>query len=253
MSAGPPSAAQLLEDLGEDERAREGGADLHLRAVGELLGLGLDVVGGGPGCGRAAAGGGRRGGGIAAEAGRPDGGAGDALAGRGRRALAGDVGGRRGLRAGALGLGDGGLAPLLGLGDLALLLGLGLLGRPDRGLGLRLLLLGAPLVGDRDLLADLRRARLGRPRARPARRTRCCRRGPAVWACRCSLGRIFPERPDPNLVGDLRGRDRGQRAEPGEQAGPHQPLDHVVVRHVGRVYAGRRRDALRGRRRSSRR
>ena len=159
---------------------------------------------------------------------------GRACAGLGRRA-----------RARCSGLGGGGLLALLGLAPLALLLGLLLLGGGDGVLRLGLLLLGAALVGDR---AAPRAARAAR-RLGVACGLACAPSSPDLR----SLGGIFPECADPNLMRDLRGRDRGDRAERREQARPHQPLDHVVLGHVaGSLSTDAAGMRLRGRRRSSR-
>ena len=50
-----------------------------------------------------------------------------------------------------------------------------------------------------------------------------------------SLRRIFPEGAALNHGGHLRGRDRGEGAEAGEQARPDEALDHVVVGHGAAV------------------
>ena len=80
---------------------------------------------------------------------------------------------------------------------------------------------------------------------RPARRSvRDRRRQPAGshscvrWGSSLSLRRIFPKDAAENHSGDARRHDRGQGPDAGEQAGPGQALDEIVV-HGGGVYAAR--------------
>src|SRR3954468_7900763 len=70
---------------------------------------------------------------------------------------------------------------------------------------------------------------------RRSRRASAPATGPPSSGCggRRSFGRVLPEGAAPDDGRELRGRHGGQRPDAGEQPGPDQPFDDVVVHGQG--------------------
>ena len=191
----------LLEDPGEQERARERGGHVQLGLLGPFDG-GRGGGGrrtrrrSGPAAAASALGSPPRPG-EATAAPETGAGRGGRTASRPRRVAAAAA--PRAFSASAAAAS----AALVRLAPLALLLGLFLLGLGDGLLGLRLLLLGAALVGDGELLAQLGAARLGlgadRVRIWLTREDLPRRRGPKSGAPPSS-SRSRPGRPAPRAA-----------------------------------------------------
>src|SRR4051794_4389879 len=214
-----------FEDLGQQERGREGDPDLDLRLVGERQ-VGERVVGGdGTRAGAQLSGGDgtacrgdRRGVGVRTQArgghgrGRDGGGAGRRLLG----GFAGLRGGRLGLRAGPGRLLGGALLALLRLGLLALELPLALLGGLALLLRLGLRLLDTAHLRVRELGASLCGAGLTRGAVRL--RVGLSRGGDGLGVLR---GRLVACVTLPGGLGDLGRRIGGRRRGTGGGDGAH--------------------------------